>query len=340
MKITIKDIAKQVGTVPSTVSRALNNKEGVSQKMRIQILEAAKQMGYFPNATARSLVLNCTETLGFVVHRRQSLNPGDFYGEIMEGVESVTRERGYHLVFSTHDAKTLPSMIQAKRVDGLILAGCDFDERFILSLKRKGIPLVLVDNHLPLDEVDSVITDNAGGAYQAVKHLVELGHAKIAFIAEHLDDLSFRERFKGYKRALEACGLDYDEALVAEGRQRSHEPCVDSTMYGRVAMGQILKHKAATAVLAANDATAAGALRALKEVGLCVPKEMAVVGFDDGPLAQHTLPPLSTMRIFRGQMGIMAAKRLFELVENPKQTAVQSKLATRLIVRASCGEAP
>lgn len=342
MEITIKDIAKKVGTVPSTVSRALNNKNGVSERTRIQILETAKRMGYFPNATARGLVLSKTENLGFLVNRRQSLSPSAFYGEIMEGVETVAQEKSYHLLFSTSDSKTLPSVIQAKRVDGLILAGCDFSKNFILSLKRKKIPLVLVDNHLAIDEVDSVIIDNVGGAYQAVSHLVKLGHRKIGFIAERFADLSFAERFAGYRQALEAQGIGYDQTLVAEvqglekpGDRGRYE---DTTAYGRVVMNHLLERGAPTAVFAANDAAATGAIRAIKERGLRVAEDVAVVGFDDGFFAYHTDPLLTTVRVFRDQMGLMAANRLLELIANPGQPSAQIKLATRLIVRESCGE--
>ncbi|HED03200.1 MAG TPA: LacI family transcriptional regulator [Candidatus Fraserbacteria bacterium] len=338
MRVTIKDIAKQVGTVPSTVSRALNHKGGVGEKRRAQILKVAKQLGYFPNGAARGLVLNKTENLGFLVNRRQSLRPASFYGEIMSGVEAVTSEKYYHLVFATNDSsEALPRVIQTRRVDGLILAGCDFKEDLVLKLKGRGIPVVLVDNHLNDTQVDSVVIDNVGGAYRAVVHLAKLGHQRIGFIVERLCDLSFAERFTGYKQALAAQGLSYAQALVAEGVQEPNDRYDDGSRYGRIAMRRLLDRELPTAVFAANDATAIGAMQVIKEAGLRVPEDVAIVGFDDGPIARHTDPPLSTMRVFAEQMGRAAAKRLIELVEEPEQPAVQIKLATELVVRGSCG---
>lgn len=327
MEITIKDIANRVGVAPSTVSRALNNKGGVSEKTRGVILDIAKELGYVPNVAARGLAMKRTENLGFLINRRQSLDPGTFYGEIMEGIEAVARDRGYHLIFSTNGSETLPTVIQEKRVDGLILAGCDIKKNLILSLKRKGIPLVLVDNHL--DKVDSVATDNVNGAYEAVERLISLGHQRIGFIAERFNDLSFSERFEGYKLALEDHDLRYDEDLVAEG--------VMGPDCGYVAMRRLLEKGVPTAVFAANDEAAAGAIRAIKGAGFRVPDEMAVVSFDDGLIALHTEPLLTTMRVFRKRMGMVAAGRLIELIADPDQPSAQIKLSTQLIVRGSCG---
>jgi LacI family transcriptional regulator len=188
--------------------------------------------------------------------------------------------------------------------------------------------LVLVDNHL--EKVDSVFTDNVGGAREAVTHLIRLGHERIGFVCEWFGDLSFAERFEGYKLALREHGLPYDEKLTAEGLPREKGS-------GYVAMRKLLEKSIPSAVFAANDTTAAEALRAIKERGLRVPEDMAIVGFDDGFIALHTEPPLTTMRVFREKMGAMAAKRLLELIEDADQPPIQIKLSTQLIVRGSCG---
>ncbi|HIC90131.1 MAG TPA: LacI family transcriptional regulator, partial [Anaerolineae bacterium] len=192
-----------------------------------------------------------------------------------------------------------------------------------------SVPLVLVDNHI--EKVNSVVTDNTGGAHEAVSHLIRLGHRRIGFIAELLDDLSFAERFEGYKLALREHNLPYDKALAAEGPQRQPES-------GYATMKRLLKRTDLTAVFAANDSTAAGAIRAIREAGLRVPEDIAVVGFDDGPIARHTEPPLTTMRVFRTRMGVMAARRLLELIEDPDQPPTQTVVFTQLIVRESCGQ--
>jgi len=335
MEVTLKDVAAQVGVAPSTVSRALNRKAGVSERTRSAILATAKRLGYIPNAAARGLARKRTESLGFLVNPQQLLRPDAFYLEILEGVEQVTQERGYQLVFSTENAKVL---LKAKRVDGLILAGCDLKQSTILLLKRRGIPLILVDNHLEFDQIDSVVIDNVSGAYTAVAHLAELGHRTIGFIAERLDDLNFSERFEGYRRALQAYGLPYDQALVASGPAELSGKPEDATLYGQIAMQRLLKLKLPTAVFAANDGAAAGALRAIRAAGLRVPEELAIVGFDDGFIARHTEPLLTTMRVHRREMGQVAARLLLERIAAPDQPVRQVKFSAQLIVRASSGK--
>jgi len=325
---TIKEIAKRAGVSPSTVSRVLRGKGRVSSETKERILRIAKELGYSPNVSARALVTGRTSTVGFLIHPRQSLDSGSFYGEILAGVEKETNAFGFHLIFSTQVSEDLPPMVKERRIDGLIIAGCDIPKELIFAVREQGIPLVLVDYHL--DKVDSVFTDNIGGAYEAVTHLIRLGHKKIGFICEWFDDLSFAERFKGYKLALEDNGLPFDEALTAEGVPRKEGS-------GYIAMKKLLEKNLPSAVFAANDSAAAYAIQALKEKGLKVPQDIAVVGFDDGPIAIHTEPPLTTMRVFREKMGILAARRLLELIEDPEQPSIEVKVSTRLIIRDSCG---
>jgi len=328
MSPTISDVAARAGVSPSTVSRVLNGRPGISEETRLKVLEAAKELGYYPAMTGRGLALGRTENLGFITHHRHTLNPGSFYGGVLAGVDSEARAHGFHVLFSTNTSDRLPAMVKEQRVDGLILAGCDIPRDLIVALKAHEVPLVLVDNHL--DKVDSVFTDNVGGAREAVTHLIRLGHKKIGFVCEWFGDLSFAERFEGYKLALQEHGLPYDEKLAADGLPREEGS-------GYVAMKKLLERSIPSAVFAANDMTAAEAIRAIKETGLRVPEDIAVVGFDDGSLAPHTEPPLTTMRVFRERMGVMAAKRLLELIEDPDQPPVHTKLSTQLIVRGSCG---
>ncbi|RLF23782.1 MAG: LacI family transcriptional regulator, partial [Thermoplasmata archaeon] len=234
--------------------------------------------------------------------------------------------QGYHLIFSSTDGgPSAPRCVKERRVDGVIFMGCDISKELILSLN--DIPLVLVDNHL--DGVNSIAIDNEGGAYKAVEYLIKLGYRKIGFIAERLSDLSFKERFEGYKAALKEYGLEYHADLVAEG--------LTPPEHGYVAMKKLLKRGTPPAVFAANDSTAAGAIKAIKENGLRVPDDIAVIGFDDGPTALHTVPLLTTVRVFREKMARVAAKRLMELIENPDQPPIQLRLPTELVIRESCG---
>jgi LacI family transcriptional regulator len=329
MSPTIGDVAARVGVSSSTVSRVLNGRPGISEETRSRVLEAAKELGYYPTMAGRGLALGRTENLGFLAHQRQALDTGSFYGEVLAGVDKEARAHSFHVIFSADVSKKLPTMVKEQRVDGLILAGCDIPGSLIVALKAQGVPLVLADNHF--DKVDSVVTDNVGGAREAVAHLIGLGHERIGFVCEWFGDLSFAERFEGYKLALKEHGLPYYEDLAAEGLPRKEGS-------GYVAMMKLLESNIPSAVFVANDLTAAEAIRAIKERGLKIPEDIAIVGFDDdGAIALHTEPPLTTMRVFRERMGIMAARRLLELIEDPDQPSIHTKLSTQLIIRGSCG---
>jgi len=331
MEITIKDIAKMAKVAPSTVSRALNNKGRMSSATRERIRQLAQELGYHPNINAKGLATNRTGNIGIIIHKRHKPLPGsfyDFYGTIIIGVEEEAGNQGYNFIFSSVDGEfVVPRCVKERRVDGLIIMGCDISKDLISKLKDDGVPLVLVDNHI--DGVDSVAVDNTGGAYKAVEYLIKLGHRKIGFIAERFTDLSFKERFEGYKLALSEHGLQYNPDLVAEGLTRPD--------HGYVAMKKLLGRGTPSAVFAANDSTAVGAIRAIKEKGLKVPDDIAIVGFDDGGLASQAVPPLTTVRVFREKMASAAAKRLIELIEDPDQPPVHLTLPTKLIVRESCG---
>ncbi len=334
MTPTIHDVAKKAGVSPSTVSRVLNDKPGISEATRARVLQAARELGYIPDMSARGLAARRTMNLGFLVHPRHTLGPHSFYGEVLAGVDQEARKHGYHLVFAAEGDRPVPNMVQQNRVDGLILAGCDIPRETIVNLRLQGVPLVLVDNHL--ERVNSIIIDNEGGAYEATAHLIRLGHRRIAFLCEWLGDLSFRERFEGYRRALADHGIPFDERLVAEGLPRQPRT-------GYVAAQRLLDQVGdalPTAVVAANDLVAAETLRLLRERGLRVPEDVAVVGFDDGEVARHTVPPLTTVRVYRRELGALAVRRLLDLLEDPEQPPTHVRVFTKLIVRESCGDRP
>ncbi len=328
MPPTIRDVAQKAGVSPATVSKVLNNRPGISEKTRARVLEAARELGYIPDMAGRGLALRRTMNLGFVIHPRHSLGPHAFYSEVLMGADQEARKHGYHVLFAAEGDLDIPNMALENRVDGLILAGCDISRKAIVTLKLRGVPLVLVDNHV--EKVESIVTDNVGGAYEATTHLIQLGHRRIAFICEWFEDLSFSERFEGYKKALADHGIPFDETLVAEGLPRQPRT-------GYVAAQRLLEKARPTAILAANDLVAVEAMRVLREHSLRIPEDVAVVGFDDGEVARHTVPPLSSVRVFRKEMGALAVRRLLDILENPQQPPTHIRMFTELVVRESCG---
>lgn len=337
MSVTIKDVARKAKVDPSTVSRAINNNGRVSEATRRKVLEAARKLGYHPNIMARGLVLKKTKTIGFVVHKFQasSLAQGSFYHKVLEGVEEEIKKHRYHLIFSVIDSEPKDKSISADiirkdRIDGLLLVGCSIKKEIILGLKEKGIPLVLVDNHLDREKISSVVTDNVNGAYEAVSHLINLGHKKIGFITETLDDLSFSERLEGYKLALKQHDLDYNEKLVQEGGRRIGG--------GYIAMKKLLDSSLPPlAVFTANDYIATETMRIIRERGLKIPQDVAIVGFDDQELSAHIHPSLTTVRVSKKQMGQIAGWMLMEIINDKNAPAVKNLMSTELIVRESCG---
>ena len=279
MAVTIRDVAKRAGVSPSTASRALNGKGRMRPETRARILRAAQELGYRPNVHARGLATRVTGCIGVVIAARHLPVERSFYGLVLEAIESTLDREGYHVVFSVLRDQSPPKCAQEGRVDGLALLGTDVGPQLVLPL-REQLPVVLVDHAIP--GVDSVLPDSESGARAAVAHLIAHGHREIAFIAETLTDPSFARRLAGYREALAAHGIPYREELVAEGGRRPQS--------WQVAMNKLLQlEKLPTAIFAANDSMAIGAMRVLQARGISVPEGMAVVGFDDGDLAPYAV---------------------------------------------------
>lgn len=328
MRITIRDIAKLLGVSPSTVSRALSGKGRISPVLRERIRKVAEELGYQPNILARGLATRSTCAVGVVIHERHlPLDERSFYGVILEAIETEVSKHGYHVVFSTLRDQALPRCVTERRIDGVIFLGTDIKEELVRPISVE-LPTVLVDHKLP--GITSVVGDNVGGARLATIHLLSHGHREIAFVAETLDDPSFRARFEGYRRALEEHGLKVRKELVVEGGRRK-----DSD---RIAMQKLLrKRKLPTAIFAANDFMAAGAITVLTKAGFRIPGDIAVVGFDDGALATLVHPPLTSVHVPRVEMGRVAAACLLRLLASPKEPFQTIILPTTLTIRESCG---
>ncbi|MEO8288192.1 MAG: LacI family DNA-binding transcriptional regulator [Chloroflexota bacterium] len=356
-KAGIKDIAKQLGISPATVSRALNDKPGVSANLRQRVLAVAAELSFTPNLAARSLVGAATLTAAFMVHQQGFPVASDpFYFVILRGVERALAEAGYHVVLATVGDGAIQAdhlrVIRERRVDGAILAGPDIPPALIMSLVQTGMPLVLVDNALERTALNCVLCDNREGARFAVEHLLWHGHRRVAFAGGPISWLSTRERGDGYREAMRERGLE----TVAV-----HEDA--TTVQTGVHAGHALLdlEERPDAIFAVNDAMALGVIRAARERGLRVPEDLAVVGFDDISMAESSHPTLTTVRIAKELMGEIAARRLLELVAwdrddsggaggagaagtradrgdmSEHKMPVKSVVGTTLVVRASCG---
>jgi DNA-binding LacI/PurR family transcriptional regulator len=336
MPATINDVAASAGVSVATASRALNGKAGVKPETRQRVLAAAQALRYAANGAARGLVTARTGTIGVLQHRsRPSEDVYPFYWAIIHAVEAELDRLGYHLLIATatddrlKDAASL-GLVSENRVDGLVLIGPDFPARFVLQLKQLGLPVLLVDHALDAVPIDSVRNDDRQGGRLATQHLIGHGHRTVAALLGPEAWPSSALRGAGYREAVAAAGL---APHLFRGPDTTPETGEALTRQALIDLPQL------SAIFTANDAMAFGALRALAALGRRVPEEVALVGFDDVTAAAFCHPPLSTVRVFKSEMGKQVARRVVELAGEPGP-AVQILLATELVARRSCGCEP
>ena len=337
MAVSIKDIAKAAGVSHSTVSRALSNSPLVSvdTKDRIQLL--AREMGYSPDAQARSLVMGRTHTIGVVV----TTITDPFVAEIVQSIESTALRHGYSVILASSQAEpereiAAVEILHSKRVDGVIVASSRVGAYYQDHLERLGAPIVLVNSHNEQSGpyTFSISVNNRHGGYLATRHLLGAGHRRIAYVSgppDHSDDLN---RLAGYQQALREAGIDPDPALVVPGTGRASG--------GEQALPALLDASdRATAAFCYNDMTAVGLLKAARQSGLAVPRDLAVVGFDDIPLASYVVPSLTTVAQPKREMGRRATEMVLELLHgNGQASATLSNVIVqgKLTIRESSGQ--
>jgi LacI family transcriptional regulator len=328
-RVTIKRIAAEAGVSLTTVSRALNDRPDIDPGTRQRILALADQLGYTPNAIARSLVMQRTHTIGLAVRTLSDL----WAAHIVLPIEELAHSSGYDLFISTHhaDAEWERRVLRAfhgRQVDGIIVVSSVLGGEIPVLQKTLGIPIVLISPLVEAVHRYVVRTDDVSGAHSATEYLIRLGHRRIAHIGAPDWAAPGFERRLGYRQALEVHGLDWDPALVYDG---------DAHETGGLAGVQALLALAnpPTAFFCFNDLTAVGAFRGARLIGLCVPEDLSVVGFDDMPLASYVDPPLTTVRQDLAALGGRATQMLLDLIAGQKTEAPQV-LSTELVERTSC----
>jgi DNA-binding LacI/PurR family transcriptional regulator len=340
-KATLSDIAATIGVAPMTVSRVVNGTGYVSDETREKVMTAVRKMSYRPNGVARNLKRQRTDTVGLVLG--DISNP--YSTELANAVREVLSVRGYNLFIciSEHSAKediTAFESLVDHNVDGIIVAtrsNAEGDEH-LLEIVDGDMPVVVVGRDFHHDLVDFVSADNLTGGFEATRHLIDLGHRRIGFIGATLNNKGSLKRLQGYLNALEVHDIDIDERLITGRRDAASEvPGYSTERMGYEGMKRLLSlPKRPTAVFARNDFTAVGAMTAIKEAGLSIPKDLAIVGFDDIPLAVHTVPPLTTVRQPMRLQGQLAAEMLVSRIagKEPRQRT-ERILNCELIIRES-----
>ena len=326
--VNINDVAEKAGVSIATVSRVLNGGTLVRPQTRERVLEVVRQLEYTPNASARSLSSRRTETLGAVLPALH----GEFYSELLRGLDLAARRAGFHLLVSgSHsDRQEVEAVLRAfrGRVDALVLMFPDLDP-VSLAPQLHGLPVVLVNCGLAGRDFDRVAIDNYDGAAQVVRHLWELGHRRIAFLAGPAFNYDAGERRRGYLETLRLLGSDI-EPQIFEGAFTEES--------GYHAAAALLRaNERATALFAANDAMAIGCLAALHEKGLEVPRDLSLVGFDDIPAARYVRPPLTTVKVPIAELGERAmALALARVMGQGEGGPLAATIPVHLLRRASC----
>jgi len=296
------------------------------------VWQAIRTSGYRPHAVARSLVTNRTQIIGMVIPEAvTTLFTDPFFPLFLHGATEACNTHHYQLLLSLfNDPAGREDMYQRVLhngyLDGVIVASAPLDDPIVPNLLRDHIPFISVGRH-PNEDVHYVDVDNVGGARMAVEHLIRLGHQRIAIIAGRQDMVHGQARLEGYRQAMGARRVPVREELIAEG---------DYTESGGMECMQSLLAASPTAVFVGSDTMAIGALKALRQAGQRVPQDVALVGFDDIPMASAIEPPLTTVRQPIRQMGALAVETLLDLIEHPGSGPRRIVLPTQLIIRESC----
>lgn len=335
MSIRIKDIAKAANVSIATVSLVLNNKPGVGESTRQKILNIVKEMGYETNILSKPALKNNGD-IRFIIYKKHGKVVADtpFFSQLMEGIDYECRREGYNLVISyiNNDNKVeLLNLLKDSRPQGIILLATEMQYKELGEFIELNLPFIVLDSFFKYKKLNMIGINNTEGVYESISYLYQLGHRKIGYLKSSIHINNFSQRFLGYINALKDKGIEKDESLVC---------CLEPTYEG--AYRDMHKHLISkpnnlpTCFFADNDIIALGAIRAMKEYGLSIPNDISIIGFDDIPTSQMTDPSLTTVRVYKQRMGMIAVKRLIDIMNDSPQEYIKIEVGTRLIKRESC----
>lgn len=332
MAVTILDIARSIGVSKATVSRAFIHPELVDPDTLSRIRKTAEKMGYRPNAIARAMITKRTGNIAFIIYGRQApviTNP--FYGPMLETVVAEAQKCGYSVFIVSDDELRLSTgeLMLQKQVDGVIFASQP-DNEMIEMFQKNGTPVVLVNHRSQRKNLPAVLSDDYAGVRLAMEHLLSLGHRRIALLSGNFTDFIRMRREEAYRDALDSAGIVIDERC-----QTLVEPHVADACLGMETIFARTEDAPPTAVMAMNDLIAAGAIKAAHARGLCVPKDFAVVGYDNSSICELTEPELTSVDGGKTEMGAMAVKLLTSLMRGESVEERVLTLGVRLAERGS-----
>ncbi|QVY62576.1 LacI family DNA-binding transcriptional regulator [Cytobacillus gottheilii] len=335
-KPTIRDVAKQAGVSPATVSYVLNDVKKVSDKTKTVVLEAIEQLNYYPDFTAVSLSKKKSNLIGIMLPIIEDSPASVFknnlyYNEFVSGVELVARNRKFDtMITGVGDLDECKNWIMKRNIDGLIILGM-FPESLYNELKSINIPIALIDTYEDYTNLfNNVKVNDKYGGYLAAKHLIELGHRNIAFVATNLLMSPVdRKRYQGFEQALKEAGIQPSKDLIFE--------TLDITFEDGAKVGQELlsSNQEITGIVTVSDVLAIGMIKAIQQEGKQVPADYSIVGFDDLSICKYITPSLTTIRQDIFEKGKLAADQLVNAIESLNSEQKTIEMPVELIVRES-----
>jgi LacI family transcriptional regulator len=329
---TLKEIAAIAGVSIGTVSSALNNRPTVAAETRARVIDVALSLGYDLKSKNQKPINIDLDVIGLLIKHDvgEVWESNPFYSRVQLGVTNTCAQNNISLMVANIEVDasnrpvSWPAMINEQRIDGLIMAGAFIDDTVRMIKRKSDIPVVLVDSYAPCLNCDSVVTDNLGGAQKAVQFLIDNGHTRIGLAGWNpLSPPSIHQRKQGYDQIL--AGNDLEPSIVETKLFREG---------GEATVHELINNqKKVTAIFCCNDETAFGVMNAAKAMGLNIPADLSVIGFDNIDLAGETTPALSTVHVHKSWMGTLGVKALIERNRNPQQPRVSTVLSTDLIIR-------
>lgn len=316
-------------------------RKGISLLVEEGLLQPLRGRGTFVIGYSEDKDKSKNIAFVFVRDSKFPLSQNPYFVEILEGAEAEASKLryGFYLISVENNEEDIDSLasrlLNDKSISGIVFIGridTAFTGKLIVSVYGRAIPVVMIDHLIPYKSISTVVTDNSLGAYEAVKYIISLGHKKIGFISGPSGRQVTKERFEGYKKAMDESGIKIDEKLISESDLH-----IDG---GYDAMMKMLGRakEYPTAIFAINDESAIGAIKAIKEKKLDVPGDISVVGFDDIELSSHTTPPLTTMKVYKKEIGQISIQKVVQLIEGKNLLPVKSLMPASLVIRESCSK--
>ncbi|WP_066072639.1 LacI family DNA-binding transcriptional regulator [Neobacillus soli] len=338
MNVTIKDVATLANVAPSTVSRVIADSPRISEATKQKVKQAMEELGYHPNLNARNLASQSTKALGLVMPSSKDVgfqNP--FFPTVLQGISDGAQEKNYALHMTTGKSEkeildAVIQMVQGKRVDGVVLLTSKVKDEVISYLKAREFPFVLIGKpYKDVEEITHVDNDNVRAMKDATEYLIKLGHSQIGFIGGSLDLIVTVDRLQGYKKAIVHAGIDArkDYIIHQEFLREGGQEAVRALMQ--------LEHPP-SALVVADDFMALGVLNTLDELGIRVPEDISIVGFNNLLLAELAKPPLTSVDINIFELGYQASKSLIQKIENRNEPTKRLIISHRIVERLSCSQ--